>query len=581
MQTPRQRFLSRLTGLKTDRAPYDLFYRDIGDYLLPWRVKFSEHDKLKRESTDAILDPTGTYALRASAAGMVAAICSPARRWKRLTLSTPGAGESSAAKQYLGAVDSIIDWILLRSGFYGVVAGSTFTDLLGFGQHAMLAEEDMKTIIRWKPLPVGSYWLAANGDGDIDTLYRIWRMSVAQSVGEYGMENCSSLIQDQYRRGQFDVAHTMLQVIEPNRRDTETGFEGMRSNKWGWEGKPIRSISMEISRTDDSATKFLRCGGYEAFPALTPRWGRTSPEDVYGTGPGFMALPDVKQLQTLERRKLQMIEKQAIPSMVGPDIMGGVSQLPGTYTAVPMGQGNATVQPTYVPDHGSVDQVRQEIRGKQMAVREGLYADLWRLLTDDQRAERATAEEIRAKREEKLGLLGPVVTGTEEELLRRVIDQAFLIGERQGLMPEPPPELDGVDFRAEFLSIFGEAQRAQQIPAIERVASFLVGLAQIDPNVLDTLDGDKTAEKYCEYAGLPPDILRSPDGRAALRQARAQKEQLAERAAMSQASAESASKLAGASLEGDNALNRIVSRYGPAVAAQAGANLQPPNGTLQ
>ena len=581
METPRQRYLSRLTGLKAVRAPYDLFYRDIGDYLLPWRVKFSEYEKLKRESSDAILDPTGTYALRASAAGMVAAICSPARRWKRLTLSTPGAGMSSAAKTYLGEVDSTIDWILLRSGFYGVVAGSTFTDLLGFGQHAMLAEEDPKVVIRWKPLPVGSYWLAANGDGDIDTFYRIWRMTVAQTVGEYGMENCSSLIQDQYRRGQFDVGHTMLQVIEPNRRDVETGFDGQRANTWGWQGKDYRSVSMEISKTDDSATKFLRTGGYEHFPALTPRWGRTSPEDVYGTGPGFMALPDVKQLQTLERRKLQMIEKQAIPSMVGPDIMGGVSQLPGTYTAVPMGQGNATVQASYVPDHGAVDQVRQEIRSKQMAVREGLYADLWRLLTDDQRAERATAEEIRAKREEKLGLLGPVVTGTEEELLRRVIDQAFLMGERQGLMPVPPPELDGVDFRAEFLSIFGEAQRAQQIPAIERVASFLVGLAQIDPNVLDTLDGDKTAEKYCEYAGLPPDILRSPDGRAALRQARAQQEKIAQAAQSANMAAKSAKDLAGASLEGDNALNRIVSRYGPAVAAQAGANLQPPGGTLQ
>lgn len=576
MLTPRQRFVARLGSLKKIRAPWDDRYREIGDYLLPWRVSFGATDRLKRTASDKILDPTGTYALRTCAAGMSAGICSPARRWKRLTTPTPDLAQKGAVKKYLYDVEQIMDWVLLRSGFYGVTSGAVFPDLIAFATHGLLAEEDHRTIVRWKPMPVGQYWLSSDADGQVDTAYREFQLTVGQLVGEFGLEACSAQVKDQYKRGQYDVPHKILHVVEPNRHDEETGFEGQRAGRWDWSGMAVRSVWMEYSTSVGDESKFLRTAGYRDFPVIAPRWGKTQPEDTYGTGPAFEALPDVKQLQTMKRRLLQMVEKQSAPPLTGPDILKIPSQLPGTYTAIASGQDR--VQPIYVPDHGAVSQVREEIRNLQYAIKEGLFADLWRVITDDERTQPATAEEVRAKREERLLQLGPVVVNVEEEYLRRVVDRIFNLADRAGMLPPAPPELDGVELKVEFLSIMADAQKAQQIPAIERTAAFILSLSQLDPDVLDAPDGDKFAERYAEVAGLPPDLLRTPEGREARRQAKAMQAQAAQQgAAMAQAAA-SAKDLAGASLESDNGLTRILGAMPPGASSQAGGGMSAPLG---
>jgi hypothetical protein len=460
--------------------------------------------------------------------------------------------------------------VLLKSGFYGITSGSVFPDLIGFGTAGVLAEEDARTIVRWKPIPLGQYWLAANADGEVDTIYREFKLTVGQLVGEFGLEACSDQVKDQYRRGQYDVENKLLHVVEPNRRDEQTGFEGQRAGRWGWEGMAWRSVWMEAA-CNALHSRYLRTAGYRDFPAIVPRWGRTQPEDVYGTGPAFEALPDIKQLQTMTRRKLQMVEKQSAPPLTGPDLLKIPSQIPGSYTAMPASSSADRVTPIYVPDHGAVNQVREDITELRYMIREGLFADLWRIITDDDRAQRSTAEEVRAKREERLLQLGPVGTNIEEEYLRKVVDRAYNLAERAGFIPEPPPELDGVELKVEFLSIMSEAQRAQQIPAIERTAAFILSLAQIDQEVLDTADGDKFAERYAEVAGLPPDLLRTPEGREALRRARAEQQQAQAQGAAMQAAAAGAKDLAGASLENDNALTRLMGTMSPTAAAQAGA----------
>jgi hypothetical protein len=313
--------------------------------------------------------------------------------------------------------------------------------------------------------------------------------------------------------------------------------------------------------------------GYRDFPAITPRWGRTSPEDVYGTGPGHEALPDVRQLQTLVRRKLQLLEKKTMPALKGhAEISGFPSQLPGAFTRVPGGGGPGDkLEPIYVPESDAIEQVRADIRELQWKIREELFADLWRIITDDERAHPATAEEIRAKKEERLLQLGPVGNNIEREYFRRALDRVFYMADRRGMLPEPPPELADQELKVEFLSIFGEAQRAQEIPAVERVAAFIKALSELDGEVLDTGDWDRFADKYADIAGLPPELMRSPEDRSALRAQRAQKKLAQDAGAAMVAGAKGVRDLSQANLESDSALTRILGTLGPVAAAQAGA----------
>jgi hypothetical protein len=328
---------------------------------------------------------------------------------------------------------------------------------------------------------------------------------------------------------------------------------------------------MLSGRESDRNLEFLRVRGYRAFPGITPRWGRTSPEDAYGTGASFDALPDIKQLQSATRRKMQLIDKATLPALQGPASYKGVpSQLPGSYTAVEGAAPGARIEPIYKPDAAAIEQVRLDIEELRWAIRQGLFADLWRLITDDDRAQPATAEEVRAKREERLLLLGPVANNISNEYLRPVLERTFTMADRAGLLPDPPPELAGLELKLEFQSVLTEAQRAQEIPAVERVAAFIQALIPLDPEVVDTADADKFADRYAEIAGLPPDLMKTPEVRAQLREARAQKIAAQEQGEAALAATQGARNLGGASLAGDNALGALLNPMGPVAATQAG-----------
>ncbi len=575
--TPRQRYDARFQALQQARSVYDTTYEQLGKYLSPWRIRYQE-SRRGRETNDAILDPTGSRAVNTSAAGFSAALATAARIWFRfgppaaLLAQNRRLGEKPAVKRYLVDTEDVVRDILLRSNFYGVTSGSAMRDLVSFGIFGAFVEEHWRSVAWFRPMPLGQYWLAANAQGEIDTIYRRFTYTVGQMVGEFGYERCSAPVRDQYRRHQLDTEHEIMHVVEPNRRDAETGFEGQRAGRFDWRGMDFRSVWYEAGQDSSVPGVWLRVRGYRDFPAVTPRWSTTSPEDVYGTGAGHHALPNVKMLQTLKRRLVQMVDKASSPPLKGSaEITGFPSQLPGAFTRVPAG-GSAgdKLEPIYTPAADAINQVRLEIQDTQQFVREDLNADLWRILADDERAQPMTAEEVRGRREEKLQILGPVVSNIEGEYLRRSLDRVFVLADRAGLLPEPPEELADQEIKVEFVSIFGAAQKAQEIPTVERVASFVKALAEIDEEVIDTLDADKFAEKYAEIAGLPPDLLRSPEARAAIRQARAEKRQAQEMGAAMGAAAGGAKDLAGASLESDNALSRIVGTLGPLAAQQAG-----------
>jgi hypothetical protein len=575
--SPRQRYDARFQALQAARSVYDTTYEQLGKYLSPWRIRFRESSR-GRETNDAILDATGSLSVVTCAAGLSSALATAARIWFRF--GPPAAllardrrlAEKPEVKRYLADAEGVVRDILLRSNFYGVTSGSVIRDLVTFGIHGTFIEEHWRTIAQFKPMPIGQYWLAANAAGEIDTIYRRFTLTVGQLVQEFGLDRCSATVRDQFRRHQLDAEREVMHVVEPNRRDAETGFEGQRAGRFDWQGMGFRSVWYE-SGQDSAAGQWLKVRGYREFPAVTPRWSTTSPEDVYGTGQGHHALPDVKMLQTLKRRLLQMVDKASAPPLKGSaDISGFPSQLPGAFTRVPAGGGpEGKLEPIYVPAHQAIEQVRQEIRETQWSVRQALFADLWRIITDDERAQRPTAEEVRATREEKLTIVGPNVHNIEGEYFRRTLDRTFAMADRAGMLPDPPPELADQDLKVEFLSIFGEAQKAQEIPAVERVAAFVKALAELDAEVIDTLDADKFAERYAEIANLPSDLLRSPAARKALREARAAREQQKAQAEAMAAGAKTAKDLSGASLESDNGFARIVAGLGPVAASQAGA----------
>jgi hypothetical protein len=76
---------------------------------------------------------------------------------------------------------------------------------------------------------------------------------------------------------------------------------------------------------------------------------------------------------------------------------------------------------------------------------------------------------------------------------------------------EVPEELAGSSLRTVFISVFAQAQRAADLPSIDRYMAMVTNVGQINPSIFDKADLDKLADLYEDRLYLPAGLNRSQD----------------------------------------------------------------------
>ncbi len=549
--TPLQQYRRRHTALKTERSTHDVAWKEISEVILPRRSRFFVSDANKGTKKETkIYNSKPTSASRTQAAGMMGSVSSPARKWMRFTTVDPELRELKAVKEWLDLCEDRVLEVLSKSNAYNALH-NVYADIGGFGTAAMLVEEDEKAVIRCYVFPIGSYCLAQNAMGVVDTCFREFAMTVRQLVEMFGAENCSDTVQNAFKEGSFDAQHTVVLVLEPNQNYEE--------GKLGAAGMRVRTCWYEANASDTGRdAKFLREGGYVENPLMTPRWNVTG-EDTWGSGPGHEALGDAKMLQLLEKRKMQAFDKIVNPPMRAPTSLIGQrsSLLPGDVTHVDGNGAGQTFAPAMEVNPAAMTEFREAIRESQFRIDDAFFASLW-LTMQRIDAGKMTATEVTARQQEQMLLLGPVMERLEDELLRPLIERVFAILMRSGRLPEAPPELEGQELKVEYISIMAQAQKLLGTSNIERLMTFVGHLVAVDPSVIDKIDLDQTVDEYGDAVGVPARIIRSDDEVAKMRERRAAAQQQAQQAEQAAAAVQGAKVLSETDTGSDNALTRIM-----------------------
>lgn len=547
MALTRRQILRRWETLKNERSSFWSHWRELSEFLMNRRGRFLTNDQNKSRRNDKIINSSPRRALRVASSGMMAGITSPARPWFRLSTPDPEMYEYGPVRSYLHIVEERMRLVFAKSNLYSCLF-LNYQDLLTFGISTLHVDEDDQDIVRGYTFPVGQYALATSARQAVDTVYREMAMTVAQLVERFGLESCSESVRTLYRRGQLDDWVPVLHVVQPN-PDHRPGLIGPS-------GMPYSSWWLEINAPDSAG--FLRQSGYYTFPIMAPRW-EVNGEDVYGSScPGMDALGDCKALQLLEKRKAQMIDKITTPPMVGPASLTNrrVGLLPGDVTTVDIA-GGQKLEPAIVIPPQALPAIKDMIQEHETRVGMALYSDLWLDMIESDRRQ-ITAREVSERHEEKMLQLGPVLERFHDEHLDPLIDRVYDIMDRRGYLPEPPPELQGVELRVEYISIMAQAQKLIATGSIERFGNFLGSAAQVRPDILDNADWDRMARGYADALGVPPDMVLSEDRVAVLRSERAKQQAQARLMEQMQQAAQSAKTLGDTSMEGDTALTRLM-----------------------
>ena len=530
----RHKLLTRWSMLKSERASWISHWKDITTYLLPRNGRYFSQDRDRGERRhNNIYDNTGTRALRVLGAGMMAGATSPARPWFRLATVDPQLNAYQPVKLWLEDVTKRMMKVFQRSNTYRTLH-QMYEELGAFGTASSIVLPDYDNVIHHYPVTVGEFAIASDYRGQVTTFYREFDKTVSELVTEFGYENCTKATQNLYDRGSLDQWITVIHAIEP-RSDRERDITKRDSKNMPW-----KSCYFEISAEPD---KYLRESGFEEFPVLVPRWAVTS-GDIYGNSPGMECLGDIRQLQHEQLRKAQAIDYQTKPPLQVPTSLKNrdIETLPGGISFVDAAAPNAGIRTAFEVNlnlqHLVIDiqDVRERIRG-------AFYADLFLMLANATDT-RMTATEVAERHEEKLLMLGPVLERLHNELLDPLVERTFSMMLRAGIVPPPPPELQGMDLNIEFVSMLAQAQRAIGTNAVDRFVANLGVVAQMRPDVLDKFDQDQWADAYSDMLGVDPKLIVASDQVALLRQQRNAAMAAKEQAAMAQQQAATVKNLA-------------------------------------
>ena len=195
----------------------------------------------------------------------------------------------------------------------------------------------------------------------------------------------------------------------------------------------------------------------------------------------------------------------------------------------------------------------QEIRGR---INESWFVDMFLMISqeDDVR----TATEVAIRNEEKLLVLGPVLTRVQTEILDPAIDRVFNIMSRNGMLPPPPEELEGKDLRVEYISMLAQAQQSVGASSVERLVNTVTAMgANGFPNAFDKLDEDAVIDEYGGILGVSSRLIRSDEDVAAIREDRARRAQAQEQAAMAEQMAKAAKTASEVDVSEDSAFDRL------------------------
>lgn len=538
---------SRLQEMKLERDSWDSHWRELQEFFLTRRGRWIQDSTTSRgnKRNQKMVDPTPRFAARTLGAGMHAGSTNPATPWMKFGTPDPELLERPNVSRWLYKLENLVRAILERSNLYSVLP-PLYTEGGVFGTAPMLMLSHPTKVIHFVPKTVGSYYLAKNADGVVDTMYCEYKMTVRQLVEEYGRERVSSQVRDQYDLGSYNGYVDVLHTIEPN-----LGREYGNRNA---SQMPYRSCYYETLAATQT-NRPLRESGFEDNPIAAFLWETTEITDPYGSSCGMDALGCSKALQVQTKQKAKAVDKLVDPPMVGdPQLKNQPSSLiPGdvTYAGFTQNGSAPKFQPAYVI-RPELQALLQDVQDLRELVEAAMYTDLFFAIT---RADprNASVPEIDARKEEQILALGPVLQN-QQAFARSIVDRTVGIIFRnsepvwRGVMNfpvnpaafiEPPPdELAGVDLKVEFIGALAQAFKAIAAGKIERVAAYVGKLAADqraagEPvTAYDKFDADQSIDEYAMAIGVPPTVVRSDDDVAAIRDERAKAQQAQAMASM-------------------------------------------------
>lgn len=491
-------------------------WRELSEYFLtrrqPWLMTQRQR-QVKDWRNTMLLDSTSTEALHVLSSGMMDSITSPARPWFRLGIAGIDTDMlDNESKIYLEETTRMMLEAIADTNTYDTLA-VTYQDWAGMGSACTFIREDANELFRCYNHPVGSFRFGVDAAGRVNRVSLEYEMSVEDLVTEFGLKNCSTMVQTDYKEGGQRRLKMITVICLVELHDDTEGVK-LKAKV------PYHELFWEKTETNGNVLDIRPL--YE-WPGPCPRW-ELHGNQPYGTAPTMDALGDVKQLQHMLRRRGQALDKLLDPPMLVDQSLANrpkaLSARGITYANLSNGSQGAkpvyTINPPLQEMNGDILDLRDRIRSTMHNPLFTMFSNL-----DTVRS----AAEIGELKEEKLVLLGPVLGRYEYEGLDTMLSRIYGIMDRAGALLPKPESLKDIPIDVTYISVLSDAQRAVSTIPIERFMAFTGELSAVYPDMRHLPNVEEIGRDYATAIGVKPSGLRTREEVEALIAADQQQEE--------------------------------------------------------
>lgn len=519
--------------LKAERSNWDSHWDEVARFVIPRKDNVYGQATIGEKKANRLFDTEAIRATDELAAALHGMLTNPSTVWFGLSTGDAEKDRNEKIRNWLHSSTKKMVNVLNNSNFQQEIL-ETYTDLGSIGTGSLRMEDDEEEVIRFHSSPVYAVMIDENSRGDIDTVSRKYSYDKRQVLQAFG-DNMDEETKKMFHEAQVTKKWEIIHHISPR---TEMEKEGKVGNK----AMKFMSVHVLVDKKI-----VLEESGFASFPYAIPRWTKINKEK-YGRSPAMKVLSDIKMSNMMKKVIIQGAQLAIAPPLQVPD-MGFLSPLKfGPYSTNYKRSGNNgdEVKPLFV---GADPRIGVELLEMVNAsIRQAFFLDKLNVNLGD----RATATEVLQRKDEQLRTLGPILGRLNRELLKPIIDRLFAIMEAKNLFDDMPDGLkkgDNLDIK--YVSAIAQAQVVTESDSMLRAINASGPIINLDPSVMDLIDGDKYLQKNLDIFGVDPSVIRSTAEVKEIREARTQREQELAQQQDALTSAETVNKLGGNSGAGE------------------------------
>ena len=508
-----------------NRVNWSTHWDEVSEYVVPRKDNIYGQQVRGEKKSSNLYDTKGIMANEALASAMHGMMTNPTSVWFGLSTGNDTLDETDEVQKWLQETVRIMINTFNESNFQTEIHES-YVDLSSFGTYVLRVEEDDETDVRFHARPIYEHVIDENSKGIVDTVFFEFEMSAKQMAEEFGVEALDQMLKDKLEQNP-EHKEKMLHAVQPS-SDVISYLKPFGSKKF---------VSYKVLKR---TKQVMEKKGFFENPFIVPRWTKIAGEK-YGRSPAMKGLSDIKMANQMKKATIEGAQLQVAPPL----------QVPDDGVLLPIRTGPRSIN---FYRAGSKDRIEPMNTGSNVQLGEQLIAqvheeiekhfflDQLRLVESD----RMTATEVLQRRDEQLRTLGPILGRQHNELLKPLVERVYNILERRGKIPNPPQVLQNNPVKVRYTSQIAKAQMAQEGDQILKAFQLVAPFMEMDPTIIDNLEGDALMRFSAKIYGLPHEILRDRKDVEALRQERQQAQQQEAAAQQQNVEADTANKLAGA-----------------------------------